>query len=155
MDCIFCAIVAGKIPATTVYEDEHVFAFMDIAPANPGHTLVIPKQHYRNIFDMPTEVGSKIMQAAILIANAIRTVLNSDGLNLFQSNEAAAFQTVFHFHLHLIPRWEGDPLRLPWGTKRGGYGRNREHRGKDSECFVEAVHSPFFSHRRLLKPLIT
>ena len=72
MDCIFCAIVAGDIPATTVYEDEHVFAFMDIAPANPGHTLVIPKQHYRNIFDMPAEVGSRIMQAAIPLANAIR-----------------------------------------------------------------------------------
>ena len=119
MDCIFCAIIAGEIPAAKVYEDEHVFAFMDIAPANPGHTLVIPKQHYRNIFDMPTEVGSKIMQAAILIANAIRTALNPDGLNLFQSNEAAGFQTVFHFHLHLIPRWENDPLRLPWRPSEG------------------------------------
>ncbi len=119
MDCIFCAIVAGEIPATKVYEDEHVLAFMDIAPANPGHTLVIPKQHYRNIFDMPTEIGSKIMQAAILIANAIRAALNPDGLNLFQSNEAAAFQTVFHFHLHLIPRWESDPLRLPWRPSEG------------------------------------
>ncbi len=119
MDCIFCAIVAGEIPAAKVYEDEHVFAFMDIAPANPGHTLVIPKQHYRNIFDMPPEIGSKIMPAAILIANAIRTALNPDGLNLFQSNEAAAFQTVFHFHLHLIPRWESDPLRLPWRPSEG------------------------------------
>ena len=111
MDCIFCSIVAGDIPATTVYENEHVLAFMDIAPANPGHTLVIPKQHYRNIFDMPAEVGSKIMQVAIPLASAIRTALKADGLNLFQSNEAAAFQTVFHFHLHLIPRWEDDPLR--------------------------------------------
>ena len=119
MDCIFCAIVAGEIPAVKVYEDEQVFAFMDIAPANPGHTLVIPKQHYRNIFDMPPEIGSKIMPTAILIANAIRTALNPDGLNLFQSNEAAAFQTVFHFHLHLIPRWEGDPLRLPWRPSEG------------------------------------
>jgi len=119
MDCIFCAIVAGEIPASKVYEDEHVFAFMDIAPANPGHTLVIPKQHYRNIFEMPPEIGSKIMQAAIPIANAIRTALNSDGLNLFQSNEAAAFQTVFHFHLHLIPRWKGDPLQLPWRPREG------------------------------------
>ncbi len=119
MDCIFCAIVAGEIPAIKVYEDEEVLAFMDIAPANPGHTLVIPKQHYRNIFDMPTEIGSKIMQAAILIANAIRTALKPDGLNLFQSNEAAGFQTVFHFHLHLIPRWEGDPLRLPWRPSEG------------------------------------
>ena len=119
MDCIFCSIVAGDIPAATVYEDEHVFAFMDIAPANPGHTLVIPKQHYRNIYDMPTEVGSKIMQTAIPLANAIRTALNPDGLNLFQSNEVAGFQTVFHFHLHLIPRWEGDPLRLPWRPSEG------------------------------------
>ena len=119
MDCIFCEIVAGNIPAATVYEDEHVFAFMDIAPANPGHTLVIPKQHYRNIFDMPTEIGSRIMQASILIANAIKAALNPDGLNLFQSNEAAGFQTVFHFHLHLIPRWEGDPLRLPWRPSEG------------------------------------
>lgn len=114
MDCIFCSIVAGDIPATIVYEDEDVLAFMDIAPANPGHTLIIPKQHYRNIYDMPAEVGGKIMQAAVSLANAIRTALNPDGLNLFQSNEAAGFQTVFHFHLHLIPRWEGDPIRLPW-----------------------------------------
>ena len=119
MDCIFCKIIAGEIPAAKVYEDEHVFAFMDIAPANPGHTLVIPKRHYRNIFDMPVEVGTRIMQAAIPLANAIRTALNSDGLNLFQSNEAAGFQTVFHFHLHLIPRWEGDPLRLPWRPSEG------------------------------------
>ncbi len=119
MDCIFCEIIAGNIPAAKVYEDEHVFAFMDIAPANPGHTLVIPKQHYRNIFDMPTEVGCRIMQATIPIANAIRIALNADGLNLFQSNEAAGFQTVFHFHLHIIPRWAGDPLRLPWQPSEG------------------------------------
>ena len=119
MDCIFCAIVAGNIPAAAVYEDEHVLAFMDIAPANPGHLLIIPKRHYRNIFDMPTEVGSKIMQVAIPLARAIRTALEPDGLNLFQSNEAAGFQTVFHFHLHLIPRWEGDPLRLPWRPSEG------------------------------------
>ena len=120
MDCIFCAIVAGDIPAAKVYEDEHVLAFMDIAPANPGHTLVIPKQHYRNIFDMPAEVGAKIMQAAMPLANAIRTALKADGLNLFQANEAAAFQTVFHFHLHLIPRWEGDPLRKQyWRPSEG------------------------------------
>ncbi|MXY99946.1 HIT domain-containing protein, partial [Candidatus Poribacteria bacterium] len=94
--------------------------FMDIAPATTGHTLVIPKQHYRNIFDMPPEIGGKIMQAAIPIANAIRTALNSDGLNLFQSNEAAAFQTVFHFHLHLIPRWKSDPLRKQyWQPSEG------------------------------------
>ena len=119
MDCIFCAIVEGNIPSSKVYEDEYVFAFMDIAPATPGHLLLIPKQHYRNIFDMPAEIGSKIMEAAIPLASAIREALNPDGLNLFQSNEAAGFQTVFHFHLHLIPRWEGDPLRLPWKPSEG------------------------------------
>ena len=119
MDCIFCAIIEGKIPSSKVYEDEYVFAFMDIAPANPGHLLLIPKQHYRNIFDMPAEIGSKIMEAAIPLASAIREALNPDGLNLFQSNEAAGFQTVFHFHLHLIPRWEGDPLRLPGKPSEG------------------------------------
>ena len=119
MACIFCEIVAGRIPSATVYEDEHVFAFMDIAPATPGHLLIIPKQHYRNIFDMPAEVGSKIMEAAVPLAEAIRKALDPDGLNLFQSNEAAAFQTVFHFHLHLIPRWKTDPLRLPWQPSEG------------------------------------
>ena len=119
MDCIFCEIVAGNIPAAKVYEDEHVLAFMDIAPANPGHTLVIPKHHYRNIFDIPTEVGSQIMQAAIPIANAIRTALNPDGFNLFQANEAAGSQTVFHFHLHLIPRWESDTIGSPWRPREG------------------------------------
>lgn len=119
MECIFCAIVEGKIPAAKVYENEYVLAFMDIAPANPGHLLIIPKQHYRNIFDLPAEVGSKIMEAAVSLAKAIREALNPDGLNLFQSNEPAAFQTVFHFHLHLIPRWEGDPLRLPWRPSEG------------------------------------
>ena len=119
MDCIFCAIIAGDIPAAKVYEDEHVFAFMDIAPANPGHTLVIPKQHYRNIFDMPAEVGSQIMQAAVPLATAIRSALKPDGFNLFQANEAAGFQTVFHFHLHLIPRWEGDSMSSPWRPREG------------------------------------
>ncbi len=114
MDCIFCEIVAGEIPATKVYENEIILAFMDIAPVNPGHLLVIPKRHYRNIFDMPAAVGCQIMESAISLATAIREGFNPDGLNLFQSNEVAAFQTVFHFHLHLIPRWENDALRLPW-----------------------------------------
>lgn len=119
MECIFCAIVEGKLPSAKVYENEHVFAFMDIAPANPGHLLIIPKQHYRNIFDMPTEVGSKIMEVAVPLAAALRKALNPDGLSLFQLNEAAGFQTVFHFHLHLVPRWEGDTFRLPWKTDQG------------------------------------
>jgi histidine triad (HIT) family protein len=119
MDCIFCAIAHDIIPATKVYEEDQLLAFMDINPANPGHLLVIPKQHYRNIFDINTEIAGKIMQVGTQLASAIKTALNPDGLNLFQSSEPAAFQTIFHFHLHLIPRWEDDSLALPWQPKQG------------------------------------
>lgn len=120
MECIFCAIADGQIPSAKIYEDEHVFAFMDIAPATPGHLVIIPKQHYRNIFDIPTEVGSKIMEAAVPLATAIREALNPDGLNLIQNNEPAGFQTVFHFHLHLIPRWKADSLQPLWQPRGEG-----------------------------------
>ena len=119
MDCIFCAIAEDVIPATKVYEEDQILAFMDINPANPGHLLVIPKRHYRNIFDINAEMAGKIMQVGTQLANAIKKALNPDGLNLLQSSEPAAFQTVFHFHLHLIPRWEDDSLVLPWQPKQG------------------------------------
>jgi histidine triad (HIT) family protein len=119
MDCIFCAIADDIVPATKVYEEDQILAFMDINPANPGHLLVIPKQHYRNIFDIDAEIASKIMQVGTQLASAIQTALNPDGLNLLQSSESAAFQTVFHFHLHLIPRWEDDSLVLPWRPQQG------------------------------------
>ncbi len=119
MECIFCSIVAGDIPAIKVYEDAGILSFMDINPGNPGHLLVIPKQHYRNIFDIPAETAGKIMGVGAKLAGVIKDVLNPDGLNLFQSSEAAAFQSVFHFHLHLLPRWEGDSLLLPWKPKPG------------------------------------
>ncbi|MDE0185491.1 MAG: HIT family protein [Candidatus Poribacteria bacterium] len=119
MDCIFCAIAGNAIPATKVYEEDQILAFMDINPANPGHLLVIPKRHYRNIFDIDAETAGKIMQVGTQLASAIKTALNPDGLNLLQSSESAAFQTVFHFHLHLIPRWEDDTLVLPWKPQQG------------------------------------
>ena len=119
MDCIFCSIISGDIPAAKVYEDDQTLSFMDINPGNPGHLLVIPKQHYRNIFDIPPEIAGKIMEVGTKLAGVIREVLNPDGLNLFQSSEAAAFQSVFHFHLHLLPRWEDDSLLLPWKPKPG------------------------------------
>ena len=119
MECIFCSIVAGDIPAIKVYEDAGTLSFMDINPGNPGHLLVIPKQHYRNIFDIPAETAGKIMEVGAKLAGVIKDVLNPDGLNLFQSSEAAAFQSVFHFHLHLLPRWEGDSLLLPLKPKPG------------------------------------
>lgn len=119
MDCVFCSIIVGDIPAIKVYEDNDTLSFMDINPGNPGHLLVIPKQHYRNIFDIPPETAGKIMEIGAKLAGVIRDVLNPDGLNLFQSSESAAFQSVFHFHLHLLPRWEGDSLLLPWTPKPG------------------------------------
>ena len=119
MDCIFCSIISGDIPAIKVYEDDQTLSFMDINPGNTGHLLIIPKQHYRNIFDIPPATAGKIMEVGTKLASAIKAALNPDGLNLFQSNEAAAFQSVFHFHLHLIPRWEDDSLVLPWKPKPG------------------------------------
>ena len=130
MDCIFCAIAEDVIPATKVYEEDQILAFMDINPANPGHLLVIPKRHYRNIFDINTEMAGKIMQVGTQLARAIKTALNPDGLNLLQSSESAAFQTVFHFHLHLIPRWEDDSLALPWQPQQGDINQIVEVAGK-------------------------
>ena len=119
MNCIFCAIVDGVIPAAKVYEDDQILAFMDINPANPGHLLVIPKRHYRNIFDIDVEMAGKIMRVGTRLAGVVKTALNPDGLNLLQSSESAAFQTVFHFHLHLIPRWEEDSLVSAMATSTG------------------------------------
>ena len=117
MDCIFCKIVAGDIPATKVYEDEETLAFMDIHPGNPGHTLVITKQHVRNLFDMEPETGAAVMRSAVKVAQAIRDALQPDGLSLHQANEPAASQEVMHFHLHLLPRWEGDDISQLWHPK--------------------------------------
>jgi len=118
MACIFCSIVSGDIPAIKVHEDDQTLGFMDVNPGNTGHLLVIPKEHYRNIFDIPSATAGEIMKVGTKLANALKEALNPDGLNLFQSNESAAFQSIFHFHLHLIPRWDGDSLVLPWKPKQ-------------------------------------
>ena len=112
MECIFCAIVEGRAPAEVVFEDGETLAFMDINPANPGHTLVIPKQHVRNIYDLDDEAAAAVMRATVRVARAIKKALQPDGMNLVQSNERAGGQEIFHFHMHIIPRWYGDGLRL-------------------------------------------
>jgi len=113
-DCIFCKIVAGELPAAVVGSDERVLAFLDINPATRGHTLVIPRAHVEDIH----EIGSEDLAAAIALAQTIavraRERLGADGVNLLHSSGSAAWQTVFHFHIHVIPRYLGDPLRLPW-----------------------------------------
>jgi histidine triad (HIT) family protein len=113
-DCLFCKIVAGEIPATVVAQDERTIAFMDINPATRGHVLVIPRAHTRDVHEIDPEDLKAVAVAAQRVAARAVQELGADGVNLLQSSGRAAWQTVFHFHLHVIPRYEGDPLRLPW-----------------------------------------
>ncbi|HYH58872.1 MAG TPA: HIT family protein [Thermoleophilaceae bacterium] len=112
-DCIFCKIVAGELPAKVVQEDEHTLAFLDINPWTRGHALVIPRRHARNLLDIDEEDLAHVMAAAKQLALRMREKLGCDGINLLVSSEPAAWQTVFHLHAHVIPRYEDDPLRLP------------------------------------------
>jgi histidine triad (HIT) family protein len=118
-DCIFCKIVAGEIPSERVDEDEHTIAFMDISPATVGHALVIPKRHAKNLLEIePAELAATITAAQRLAQRAV-PALGADGVNLINSCGERAWQTVFHFHIHVIPRYADDPLRLPWVPEPG------------------------------------
>lgn len=119
MSCIFCRIVAGELPSTKIYEDATTFAFMDINPGTDGHALVIPKVHAVDIHDVPPDVLGDMARTAQRIARAAKTGLGCAGVNLVQSSGAAAFQSVFHIHIHVIPRYEGDAVRLPWTPRPG------------------------------------
>jgi histidine triad (HIT) family protein len=112
-DCIFCKIVAGEMPARKVDEDEHTISFMDINPWTRGHALVIPREHTPNLYEAPDEVLAQTTAAAKRLAVKMRDRLGCDGINLLNSTNSAAWQTVFHFHLHVIPRYDDDPLKLP------------------------------------------
>jgi histidine triad (HIT) family protein len=116
--CIFCAIVAGNAPCHRVYEDEHVLAFMDIQPVGDGHSLVIPKRHYQNLFEADEASLLAVMGVSRRLAHALRQALSPDGIGVHQLNGAAAGQTVFHYHMHLIPRNHGDPIAFH-GRKAG------------------------------------
>jgi len=118
-DCLFCKIVAGEIPATIVAQDDRTVVFMDINPATRGHALVIPRTHVRDVHDIDPEDLRAVAAAAQQIAAKARERLGADGVTLLNSNGAAAWQTVFHFHMHVIPRYEGDPLKLPWVPSPG------------------------------------
>ncbi len=118
-DCIFCKIVAGELPAQIVDEDERTIAFMDIAPATRGHALVIPREHARDLLSVSTEDLQATVLGAQRLARRASERLGADGVNLLNSCGAAAWQTVFHFHIHVIPRYEDDPLRLPWIPSSG------------------------------------
>ena len=118
-DCIFCKIIAGELPARIVDEDEHTIAFMDIAPATRGHALVIPRTHSVDLTDVSGADLRAVAVAAQRLAGRMRARLGADGINLLNACGPAAWQTVFHFHVHVIPRYDGDPLRLPWVPSAG------------------------------------
>ena len=117
-DCLFCKIIAGEIPSYKIYEDENTFAFLDINPTNIGHTLVVPKKHSKNIFDIEKNDLNNVYQTSKKIATAIKKSLGADGINIISNNELAAGQLVFHTHIHIIPRFDNDGFKH-WKGKRG------------------------------------
>lgn len=113
-NCIFCKILAGEIPSTAVYEDDDFKAILDVNPAARGHVIILPKNHAANIYELPDEDASKIMIVAKKIATAIEKAYHCDGVNILQNNGEAAGQTVFHLHVHVIPRFKGDTVNIGW-----------------------------------------
>ncbi|WP_029595975.1 HIT family protein [Exiguobacterium chiriqhucha] len=121
-NCIFCKIVNNDIPSYKVYEDEAVVAFLDISQVTKGHTLVIPKHHARNIYELPADVARDVFQAVPSIANAIQRETGAIGMNILSNAEAIAGQTVYHFHIHLLPRYgEADGFGAKWETHQDAY----------------------------------
>jgi histidine triad (HIT) family protein len=116
-DCVFCKIVAKQIPATVVHEDAHTLAFMDIGQVNPGHVLVAVKKHADNIYALDDTQAGELLKAAARVARGIRDAFSPQGLSVYQANGKAAGQTVFHLHMHLVPRYEGDGMELTWPVK--------------------------------------
>jgi len=120
-ECIFCKIVQGQIPCAKVYEDALTIAFMDIGQVNPGHVLVASKRHAVTLLDLTPEEAGAVLQTAQRIAAAANEAFAPDGITLFQANGAAGGQTVFHFHLHVLPRHDNDGMHLTWPRKEPGY----------------------------------
>lgn len=116
-DCIFCKIAKGEIPSATIFENGDFKCILDVAPANKGHALIITKDHYDNIFDLDAETAAKIFSFATAAARAIKAETGCEGMNVLQNNGAVAGQTVNHFHLHLVPRNQGDGVKMSWDTK--------------------------------------
>jgi histidine triad (HIT) family protein len=118
-DCLFCGIVAGSIPSETIDSDERTVAFMDINPATAGHALVVPRAHSADLLEIGDEDLTAVNLAAQRLSRRMKDVLGADGINLINACGSAAWQTVFHFHIHVVPRYEDDPLKLPWIPEPG------------------------------------
>ena len=116
-DCIFCKVLAGEIPSEKVYEDDNAIAVMDINPWTRGHVVVFPRKHAANVFEIDDDELERVILAVKRVATQVRDRLEPDGVNLLQSNGAAAWQTIFHLHFHVIPRYDDDPLELPTRPK--------------------------------------
>ena len=116
-DCVFCKIVAGQIPSTKVFEDEYTLAFMDLGQVNPGHVLVAVKKHAENLYALEDAQAAAVARACTRVARAIREAFKPEGLSVYQANGKAAGQTVFHYHVHLLPRHAGDGMELTWPVK--------------------------------------
>ena len=113
-DCIFCKLANGVFPTNSIYEDDDFNVILDVGPATRGHALILPKEHYANIYEIPKETAGKVMILAKRLATKMTDRLGADGFNLVQNNNECAGQTVFHFHFHLIPRYENDGQNLLW-----------------------------------------
>ncbi|HYL87712.1 MAG TPA: HIT family protein [Burkholderiales bacterium] len=116
-NCVFCRIVAKEIPAAVVYEDEHTLAFMDAGQVNPGHVLVAARGHAENLYELSDAQAGALLRTAARVARAIRDAYQPQGLSVYQANGKAAWQSVFHYHMHLLPRHEGDGMALTWPAK--------------------------------------
>ncbi|WP_302466616.1 HIT family protein [Weizmannia acidilactici] len=120
--CIFCKIVNGEIPSAKVYENEHVYAFLDISQVTKGHTLIVPKKHKENIYELTPEIARNFFESVPLVANALKAAFQPDGLNVLNNNGEIAGQSVFHYHMHLIPRYgKGDGFGAVWKTHEKDY----------------------------------
>ena len=113
-DCIFCKLANGDIPTATLYEDDDFRVILDAGPASKGHALILPKEHYANLYELSEELAAKVLLVAKKVVTAMTEVLGCDGYNVLQNNGEAAGQTVFHFHMHLIPRYKEDDVNIKW-----------------------------------------
>ena len=113
-NCIFCKLANGVFPTNTIYEDEEFRVILDLEPAAKGHALILPKEHYKNLYELPDDVAGKVMKLAKKMASLMTNRLQADGFNLVQNNNEVAGQTVFHFHMHLIPRYNDDGQKINW-----------------------------------------